>query len=256
MKQVIAITEASSPLGELVSRDLAKAGHIVYACMSAASVSRDSRSRAIRRFAVRNDVELRAITIDGSSEDSVQSAMQRIVMECGRLDVLIHIAGPDVFCASGACAPEQLAQQYDTHILNTQRLNRVALPAFRDQGHGLVMWIAGSHKQERMHHYLGPYLAAKAALDALAASDTLELARCNVEWTVVLPGSLDSAKAIVTVVEMTAGTRPLLVYIDMEQTGQEIAMKDTGGNHSREFRNMRLSELLHLPDPHVIDVYS
>ena len=256
MKQVIAITGASSDLGELASHELAKAGHIVYAGIGASGRRKDSRIRAIRRFAVRNSVDLRAIELEGSSDYSPQSAIGRIVSECGRLDVLIHIIGPEAFGSAGACKPEQLAQLYDTCVLATQLVNKAALPVFRDQSHGLVVWVAGSQTHEKTQHHLGSYLAAKAALDALAASHASELARWNVESTILLPGVMDTARAILAVVEMTAGTRPLLVHPDNKQTDHETAGDGAVSLRAAGFRKMRLGELLRASARRVIDMYS
>jgi len=256
MKQVIAITGASSDLGELASHELAKAGHTVDACTGARERRKGSRTIAIRRFAMRNSVHLRVIELDGNSEFSVQSAIRRIVNECGRLDVLIHIVGPEAFGSAGACKPEQLAQLYDTCVLATQLVNKAALPVFRDQSHGLVVWVAGSQTHEKTLHHLGSYLAAKAALDALAASHASELARWNVESTILLPGVMDTARAILAVVEMTAGTRPLLVHPDNKQTDHETAGDGAVSLRAAGFRKMRLGELLRASARRVIDMYS
>lgn len=256
MKQVIAITGASSKIGEVASRELAKAGHIVYAGVSASGRRKDSRIRAIGRFAVRNSVDLRAIELEGSSDYSPQSAIGRIVSECGRLDVLIHIIGPEAFGSAGACKPEQLAQLYETCVLPTQLVNKAALPVFRDQSHGLVVWVAGSQTHEKTLHHLGSYLAAKAALDALAASHASELARWNVESTILLPGVMDTARALVAVVEMTAGTRPLLIHSDNHQTGQETVGDGADSTRAGGLRRMRFSELLRASARRVIDMYS
>jgi NAD(P)-dependent dehydrogenase (short-subunit alcohol dehydrogenase family) len=256
MQQIIAINGASSRLGELASHELAKDGHIVYACVNVTAGRKSLWTRAIRRFAKRNSVDLRAMELDGTSEFSVQSAIRRIVSECGRLDVLIHLAGPEAFGAAGARKPEQVAQLYQAYLLSTQRVNRAALPVFRDQSSGLVIWVAGSQRQEKTPDHLGPYLAAKAALDALAASDVSEFARWNVESTILLPGAMDNARAIIAVVEMTAGTRPLLVHPDNNQTGQETAEDGARSTRAAGFRRMRLSELLRASARRVIDMYS
>jgi len=256
MKQVIAITGASTRLGALGAQELAKAGHIVYAAGNDGPGRKGSQAKAMRRFAVRNNVALHTIRLDGASESSVQTAIQRIVKECGRLDVLIHIAGPDAFGIAGNCEPERLAELYDTYVLTAQRVNRATLPAFRNQGHGLVIWVAGSQLHEDKARGLGQYLAAKAALDALAAADSSGLERWNVESTILLPGVMDHASAIVAVVELPRGTRPLLVHLDDTQARQETAMDSTSRTRSSGFRNMRLSDLLHTHMPQVIDMYS
>jgi hypothetical protein len=52
----------------------------------------------------------------------------------------------------------------------------VRLPQLRKQGNGLVVWVSSSSTCGGTLPYLGPYFAAKAAMDALAVSYVAELA--------------------------------------------------------------------------------
>jgi NAD(P)-dependent dehydrogenase (short-subunit alcohol dehydrogenase family) len=91
-----------------------------------------------------------------------------------------------------AFTPEELAAVYDTNVLGTQRVNRAALPHLRAQGHGLVLWVGSTSSRGGTPPYLAPYFAAKAAMDALAVSYAAELARFDIETTIVVPGAFTS----------------------------------------------------------------
>jgi NAD(P)-dependent dehydrogenase (short-subunit alcohol dehydrogenase family) len=54
------------------------------------------------QFAAENNVNLRTIELDVSSEESVDAAIRRIVTDHGRLDVVIHNAGHMVFGPAGS----------------------------------------------------------------------------------------------------------------------------------------------------------
>jgi NAD(P)-dependent dehydrogenase (short-subunit alcohol dehydrogenase family) len=82
-----------------------------------------------------------------------------------------------------------LAQLYDTNVLGAHRLNRALLPALRTQGDGLLVWVGSTSTRGGTPPYLGPYFAAKAGMDALAATTALEVARFGIETTIVVPGS-------------------------------------------------------------------
>jgi NAD(P)-dependent dehydrogenase (short-subunit alcohol dehydrogenase family) len=192
MKQVIVITGASSGFGELAAHLLAKAGHIVYASMRETKGRNAPQVEAAKRFAVENKVDLRTIELDVSSQESVDAAVQQIVRENSRLDVVIHNAGHMVFGPAEAFTPEQLAELYDINTLSTQRVNRAALPVLRKQGKGLVVWVGSSSTRGGTSPYLGPYFAAKAGMDALAVSYAGELARWNIETTIIVPGAFTS----------------------------------------------------------------
>ena len=146
---------------------------------------------AAKRFAAENKVDLRTIELDVSSQESADAAIQQIVSQNGRLDVVIHNAGHMVFGPAEAFTPEQLAELYDINVLSTQRLNRAALPVLRKQCKGFVVWVDSSTRGGTPP-YLAPYFAAKAGMDALAVSYAWELARWNIETTIVVPGAFTS----------------------------------------------------------------
>src|SRR6202521_2645925 len=192
MKQVIAITGASSGFGELTAHELAMAGHIVYASMRATKGRNAPQVDAAKKFAAENKVDLRTIELDVASQESVDAAIQNIVSKNGHLDVVIHNAGHMVFGPAEAFTPEQLAELYDINVLSTQRVNRAALPVLRQQGKGLVLWVSSTSTRGGTPPYLAPYFAAKAGMDALAVSYAGELARWNIETAIIVPGAFTS----------------------------------------------------------------
>jgi NAD(P)-dependent dehydrogenase (short-subunit alcohol dehydrogenase family) len=194
MSKTILISGASSGFGALTARALADAGHTVYAGMrDLAGRNATAAADAAQYGAVQdekgNSVDLRAVELDVSSDDSARQAVQTVLDEQGRLDVLIHNAGHMVTGPAEAFTPEQLAELYDTNVLGTQRLNRAALPHMREQQDGLLLWVGSSSTRGGTPPYLAPYFAAKAAMDALAVSYQLEVARFGIETTIVVPGA-------------------------------------------------------------------
>src|SRR6266566_123125 len=192
MKKIIIITGASSGFGTLTARALAKADHTVYASMRETRGRNAPQVEQAKKFAKDNDVDLRSIELDVSSQPSCDAAIQEIISTNGRLDVVIHNAGHMVFGPAEAFTPEQLAGLYDVNVLSTQRMNRAALPVLRKQGKGLVIWVGSSSTRGGTPPYLAPYFAAKAGMDALAVSYAGELARWNIETTIIVPGAFTS----------------------------------------------------------------
>jgi NAD(P)-dependent dehydrogenase (short-subunit alcohol dehydrogenase family) len=189
MKNVIVITGASSGFGALAARALAKAGQTVYASMRDTAGRNAPQVNAAKEFSSENNVDLRTIELDVMSEESVNAAIQKIIADNGRLDVVIHNAGHMVFGPAEAFTPEQLAELYDINVLSTQRVNRVALPQLRKQKQGLVMWISSSSSAGGTPPYLAPYFAAKAGMDAMAVIYARELTRWGIETSIVVPGA-------------------------------------------------------------------
>ncbi len=192
MSKIIVISGASSGFGALSARALADAGHTVYAGMRDSAGRNAPQVADAERYAAQRAVDLRTVELDVAAQDSVEAAVQTVLSEQGRLDVLIHNAGHMVTGPAEAFTVEQLAQVYDTNVLGTQRLNRAALPHLRAQRHGLVLWVGSTSTRGGTPPYLAPYFAAKAAMDALAVSYAAELARFGIETSIVVPGAFTS----------------------------------------------------------------
>ncbi|RMB84977.1 SDR family oxidoreductase [Streptomyces shenzhenensis] len=192
MKYIVVITGASSGFGALTARTLADAGHTVYAGMRETHTRNAPQAQAAADYGAGHGVDLRAIELDVSSQTSVDTAINQVLGEQGRIDVLIHNAGHMATGPAEAFTPEQLAQLYDVNVLSTQRVNRAVLPHLRTAGRGLVIWVSSSSVKGGTPPYLAPYFAAKAAMDSLAVSYAAELARWGVETSIVVPGSFTS----------------------------------------------------------------
>ncbi|MEQ4575361.1 MAG: SDR family oxidoreductase [Gammaproteobacteria bacterium] len=192
MNKIILVTGASSGFGALAARQLADHGHTVYASMRDTAGRNAPQVEAAARYAREKNVDLRTVELDVLSDASAQAAVQAILAESGRLDVVVHNAGHMVFGPAEAFAPEQYLQLYDVNVVGTQRVNRAALPHLRARGKGLLVWVGSSSTRGGTPPYLAPYFAAKAAMDSVAVSYSTELSRWGIETTIVVPGAYTS----------------------------------------------------------------
>jgi len=190
MRKIIVVTGAANGIGISTCNELARAGHTVYVSMRETKSRNVHRVQEVETFAAQHGVDLRAIELDVSSEASANSAVETIIAENGRLDVVVHNARQIVYGPAEAFTPEQLAELYDTNVLSAQRVNRAALPQLRKQGKGLLVWVSSSSARGGPLPFLGAYASSKAALDTLALSYAGELARWGIETTIVVPGAL------------------------------------------------------------------
>lgn len=188
-KKIVLITGASSGFGRLTSEALAKAGYTVYASMRDVAGRNAGNAKEMTELSSRDGVDLRPLELDVQNEPSTNAAIQHVMGESGRIDVLVHNAGHMMFGPAEAFTPEQFAQQYDVNVLGTQRVNRAALPHMRKQGEGLLVWVSSSSSAGGTPPYLSPYFAAKAAMDSLAVLYARELARWGIETSIIVPGA-------------------------------------------------------------------
>ncbi len=189
MNQIVLVTGASSGFGRMTANALAAAGHTAYASMRSLSGENALRVDEVSSYSRKHGVDLRTLELDVRSEASARAVVDGIIAEHGRLDVIVHNAGHMVYGPSEAFTPEQLANLYDVNVLGCQRVNRAALPHMRRAGSGLLVWIGSSSVAGGVPPLLGPYFAAKAAMDALAVAYARELAPLGIESSIVVPGA-------------------------------------------------------------------
>jgi NAD(P)-dependent dehydrogenase (short-subunit alcohol dehydrogenase family) len=223
----ILVTGASSGFGALTARALAHAGHIVYASMRDTAGRNAPAVADAAAWSAEHGRDLRTVELDVQSQESADRAIASILAEQPSLDVLVHNAGHMVTGPAEAFTPEQYAQLYDINVLGAQRVNRAALPHLRQRRDGLVVWVGSSSTRGGTPPYLAPYFAAKAAMDALAASYALELARFGVETTIVVPGSFTRGTNHYAHAGRPADEKVAAQYEDlygglMEQVGQRM----------------------------------
>ncbi|HZX37361.1 MAG TPA: SDR family NAD(P)-dependent oxidoreductase [Streptomyces sp.] len=288
----ILVTGASSGFGALTVRALARAGHTVYAGIRQTATRNAPAVQDLARYAADHTVDLHAVELDVTSQESADAAIAHILAAHGRLDVVVHNAGHMATGPAEAFTADQLADLYDINVLGTQRVNRAALPHLRAQGHGLLVWIGSTSTRGGCPPFVGPYFAAKAAMDALAVSYAAEVLRFGIDTTIVVPGAFTSgtnhflhagapadndraaeysqrygpllaglderlsalippdadaaqvADAVVRLVAMPAGTRPLRTHIDPSRDGSEVVSAVADRVRADFFRRVGLDDLL------------
>jgi NAD(P)-dependent dehydrogenase (short-subunit alcohol dehydrogenase family) len=188
-KAVILITGAGSGIGKLSARALALAGHTVYATMRDVDGRNKGRADEARTWARAHGADLHPLELDVLSQASCDAAVAAVVAEQGRLDVVVQNAGHLVVGPTEAFTAEEVMRVLDTNFLGAQRVLRAALPQLRDQEAGLLLWISSTTTKGGFPPFLGPYGAAKAAMDSLAVSLSYEVARFGIETAIMVPGA-------------------------------------------------------------------
>ncbi len=187
-RKTVLVTGAGSGIGRAVAHVLALAGHCVYAGMRLTAEAGAARADEAKEFAERRQVDLRVVEIDVLSEASCRAAVDLILAEQQRLDVVVNNAGMLMVGMTEDFTPEQLSQIFDTNAISWLRVNRAALPAMRRQGRGVLVYIS-STTAHIFEPFMGPYVASKAAGEALAEVMGLEVSRFGIESVIIVPGA-------------------------------------------------------------------
>ncbi|WP_347558806.1 SDR family NAD(P)-dependent oxidoreductase [Robbsia sp. KACC 23696] len=185
----ILVTGAAYGHGLLAARELALAGHTVYACVPELNDLRATHIEKVANWAIQHGVDLRIIELNVQSDASVERGVAQIIDAGQSLDVVIHGASHMAFGPAEAFTPEQMHLLFDINVVGCQRVNRAVLPYLRKQGRGYLIWIGSLVMHMGTPPFLAPYFAAKAAMDVLAESYSTELAKWGIETTIIVPGS-------------------------------------------------------------------
>jgi len=189
--QVVLVTGAGSGIGLAIATVLACAGHHVHAGLRLSRVEGKERASAIRDLADKERLDLRVVDLDVLSEVSCRAAIDQVMGERGRLDVVVNNAGMLMTGITEAFAPEQVQAIFDTNATSWLRVNRAALPVMRRQGHGVLAYTS-STTAHIAEPFLGPYAAAKAAGEALAEVMAMEARPFGIETVILVPGAFTS----------------------------------------------------------------
>ena len=190
--QIILITGASSGFGRVTAETLAQHGHTVYATVRDMTGKNQPVARELQRAAQAEHTRLHVIELDVTDTDSVERAVQTVVSETGRLDVLVNNAGTFYGGITEGFTPQQATAQFDVNVIGILRTMRAALPQFRRQGSGLIINI-GSIVGRVTFPFFGLYGATKYALEALTEGYRYELSQLGIDVALLQPSAYPTA---------------------------------------------------------------
>lgn len=186
---VILITGAATGIGYLTAKQLASDGHTVWASMRDPEGRNQETTAEFAELARTTGADLHTVALDVTSQQSANDAVRTVVESSGRLDVVVQNAGHLYVGYVEAFTDEDIAHLLDINAVGAHRVNRAALPYLREQRSGTLLYV-GSTIIVTTPPFLGPYVASKAAFDALAVVTSYEAAQFGIETSIVMPGAI------------------------------------------------------------------
>lgn len=159
----------------------------MFASMRDCSGKNAGNKQALERIAKEENLALFVPDLDVTSDDSVQTAVQEIASQSGRIDVVINNAGIASLGITEGYTISQWQRMFDVNLFGVVRVNRAVLPVMRRQGSGLLIHVS-SAAGRGVAPYFGMYSASKFALEALADSYRFELKPFGIDSVLVEPG--------------------------------------------------------------------
>jgi len=173
---IVVVTGATRGLGAALAAELARRGHTVY------GGGRNWAAPASPR-------PFTALPLDVTDDASCAAAINQIVKDHGRLDLLVNNAGIS-HCGPIEETPIDRARAvFDTNYFGPVRMIRAALPAMRRQGGGTIA-IVGSAAGKIGIPFQGHYAASKFAVEGLAEALWHELRPFGIRVVLIEPGDV------------------------------------------------------------------
>ncbi|WP_340239046.1 SDR family oxidoreductase [Sulfitobacter pontiacus] len=230
MPKVILITGTSTGLGVATAVQAAQAGHTVYATM------RNTQKRGTLDAAAQvAGVSLNVLQLDVQDTGSVNAAVDTVIAEQGRIDVLINNAGMGYVRSLEQAEETDIQKILDINYTGVTRCIKAVMPHMRKARAGHVINISsvgGLVGQPFNEIYCGAKFAVEGLTEAMASYITPAF---GIHFTAVEPGGIASefANTVLEQVEQTGGMLedeylPILQkYIAGSQNRQETGIYQT-----------------------------
>lgn len=179
--KVVAITGASSGIGLACARELARRG----AAVVLGARRLDRLEEAVEEI-VRSGGRAHAIAVDVTREADIEALVAAARTQFDRLDVMICNAGFGYYGTLEQTPPDMMRQMMDVNYMGTFLGARAALPIFRAQQGGHLLFVS-SIVARRGIAFMGGYTATKAAQSGLAESLRTEFAGTPIHVSCIYP---------------------------------------------------------------------
>lgn len=179
-KPVALVTGASSGMGKDFALRLISEGYAVYG--AARRVERMSDIASVGGF---------VLSMDITDDAAVVAAVDRIIREQGRIDVLINNAGYGQLGALEDVPIEESRRQMEVNLIGAARLTQLCLPYMRARGFGKVFNISSIGGKLAIP-LGGWYHASKFALEGYSDALRMEVRPFGIDVIVIEPGGIET----------------------------------------------------------------
>ena len=187
-QKVAVVTGSSSGMGFETSLILARNGFHTYATMRKLE---GEGSKQITNITKNENLPLQVIQLDVNDDKSVNDAINAVIKEKDRIDVVVNNAGYDLMGALEETSMDEIKEQFETNIFGPLRVMQAVIPMMRKQGGGIIVNITSLGG--RISFPLNsPYHATKFALEGLSESIQYELEPFGIKIIVIEPGGVGS----------------------------------------------------------------
>ena len=188
-QEIAVVTGSSTGIGFETSLTLARNGFHTYATMRTLEGSRGAEQ--ITDIAKRENLPLQVIQLDVDNDKSVSGAINTIVKDNGRIDIVINNAGYALAGPFEETSNEEMKAQFETNFFGAVRIMQAAIPIMRKQRSGKIVNITSMGGRvavplDSMYH------GTKFALEGVSESLQYELEPFGIKIILIEPGAVGS----------------------------------------------------------------
>ena len=185
-KKTVLVTGCSSGIGYATCLMFARNNFATYG-----SVRDLSKAERIQEITNIEKLPLKIIRLDVNEDESIGIAIQEIISDSGRIDILINNAGYGMFGPIEEISIKEIKEQFETNFFGTIRLIKAIVPIMRKQRKGTIVNI--SSMVGRFGVPLNAaYVSSKFALEGLSESISFELQKFGIKVILVEPGVIQT----------------------------------------------------------------
>ena len=175
-QKVVLITGTAHGIGKATAQYLIDKGHIVY-----------GGDILVEENLYLNNIGGVALEMDVTKQDHVENAINQVIAEQGRIDVLVNNAGIAVGSAIEDVSMEDALYQFEVNLFGIGRTVKAVLPHMRAQGSGTIINIS-SVLGKAYNPLLGWYVSSKHALEGWSDVLRLEVEQFGIDVVIIEPG--------------------------------------------------------------------
>lgn len=188
-EEIAVVTGSSTGIGFETSLTLARNGFHTYATIRMLEGSRGSEH--IIDIAKRENLPLQVIQLDVDNDKSVSDAINTIVKDKGRIDIVINNAGYALAGPFEETSTEEMKAQFETNFFGAVRVMQATIPIMREQRRGKIVNITSMGGRiavplDSMYH------GTKFALEGVSESLQYELEPFGIKIILIEPGAVGS----------------------------------------------------------------
>ena len=173
MSKVVLITGGSSGIGKSVGDFLQQNGFVVYGTSRNPDLVLDS--------------VFPLVALDVRNEESIRTAIAKVISIAGRIDIVINNAGIGITGPLEEIPMEAIRNNFETNLFGPIEVMKAVLPQMREQQSGLIINVTSIAGYMGLP-YRSVYSASKGALELITEALRMEVKPFNIQITNIAPG--------------------------------------------------------------------